>query len=66
MEKFPPAEKILMIWFGKQVTSKLWKTGPVPAFKARSAADGHSGCSAPVTCNRLSLHYFEMFSGNEQ
>lgn len=47
-----------MICFGEQVTSKLWKIGPVSSFKANSAADSQFGFSA---CNRLSLHDFEVF-----
>lgn len=46
-----------MKWVGKQVTSKLWKTGAVPAFKANPASDSPFGYSA---CNQLSLHYFEI------
>lgn len=39
----------LRIWFGKQVTSKSWKIGPIAALQARSATDSHSSYSAPVT-----------------
>ena len=47
--KFSTRRENIMIWFRKQVTSELWKIGPVPAFKARSATDSHSGYSAHVT-----------------
>lgn len=47
-----------MSWFGKQVTSKLWKMGTVPAFKANPVTDSQFGSSA---CNQHSLHSLEIF-----